>query len=369
MFLDQETLRFIFGLKLRTLRQNKGLSLKQLSLQSGLSPSYINEIEKGKKYPKSEKIIQLAKSLGVSYDELISLKLSDELKSLSRVLENNVFKELPFEVFGIPAQSLFELLGDNPTAFSTLMGTFLELARNHKIQVEDFFFATLRALTDKQNNYFPDLEEKVVEFNKEFGLSQNNKERVNFFNSDHLKFFLEKNYNYKIIVTDFSQFSKEIHDLHYFYTSNKGKRLYLNSIISQREMVFLLSREIALNYLGFDERVPFSHNAKLDSFDQLYNHFKAGYFATALLIPKDIFLERLKDFFNQDKWNQNEFTQWSQEYPGTFEGFALRLTQMLPTFFEIDQIFFWSFEQAVDEAFVFILNLKNKIIIWKKNFI
>ena len=72
MLLDQESLRFIFGLKLRGFRQAKGLSLKNLARSSGLSPSYINEIEKGKKYPKSDKILLLAKGLEISYDELIS---------------------------------------------------------------------------------------------------------------------------------------------------------------------------------------------------------------------------------------------------------------------------------------------------------
>ena len=38
----------------------KGFGLKQLAALTGLSASYINEIEKGKKYPKAEKIMMLA---------------------------------------------------------------------------------------------------------------------------------------------------------------------------------------------------------------------------------------------------------------------------------------------------------------------
>ena len=48
-------LQYIIGIKLRNFRQEKGLGLKQLSSLTGLSTSYINEIEKGKKYPKAEK--------------------------------------------------------------------------------------------------------------------------------------------------------------------------------------------------------------------------------------------------------------------------------------------------------------------------
>ena len=46
-------LQYIIGIKLRNFRQEKGLGLKQLSSLTGLSVSYINEIEKGEKISKS----------------------------------------------------------------------------------------------------------------------------------------------------------------------------------------------------------------------------------------------------------------------------------------------------------------------------
>ena len=58
-----ENVPVIFGLKLRQLREDRGLGLKELSALAGMSPSYVNEIEKGKKYPKADKILQLAEAL------------------------------------------------------------------------------------------------------------------------------------------------------------------------------------------------------------------------------------------------------------------------------------------------------------------
>ena len=49
MIANKETIRLIFGLKLRQIRQEKKLSLVELSKQTGISQSYLNEIEKGKK--------------------------------------------------------------------------------------------------------------------------------------------------------------------------------------------------------------------------------------------------------------------------------------------------------------------------------
>ncbi|MEE8433622.1 MAG: helix-turn-helix transcriptional regulator, partial [bacterium] len=54
-----ENIPVIFGLKLRQLREVRGLGLKELSKLAHISPSYMTEIEKGKKYPKADKIMQL----------------------------------------------------------------------------------------------------------------------------------------------------------------------------------------------------------------------------------------------------------------------------------------------------------------------
>jgi DNA-binding XRE family transcriptional regulator len=53
MSLNTDNIRLVFGLKLKQLRLDKAMSLTELAQKSGLSMSYINEIEKGKKYPKS----------------------------------------------------------------------------------------------------------------------------------------------------------------------------------------------------------------------------------------------------------------------------------------------------------------------------
>ena len=48
-------LRHIFGMKLRSFKQEKGFGLKQLTALTGLSASYINEIEKGEKSIQKQK--------------------------------------------------------------------------------------------------------------------------------------------------------------------------------------------------------------------------------------------------------------------------------------------------------------------------
>ena len=99
--MKEEHIRIIFGLKVKHLRKEKNLSLLELSDLTGISISYLNEIEKSKKYPKSDKIFKLAEVRGVNYDYLVSLKLEDKMKTISDLLQSDILSELPLELFGI----------------------------------------------------------------------------------------------------------------------------------------------------------------------------------------------------------------------------------------------------------------------------
>ena len=79
--------KLIFGLKLKEIRNEKGISYQELREKTGLSLSYLSEIENGKKYPKGDKIMILAKALGVSYDELVSLKVPRKLEPIVNLIQ------------------------------------------------------------------------------------------------------------------------------------------------------------------------------------------------------------------------------------------------------------------------------------------
>ncbi len=60
------------GEKIRTLRKQQGLTLKELALALGFtSHSYASEIETGKKRPSTEMIIKIADLFNVSVDQLV----------------------------------------------------------------------------------------------------------------------------------------------------------------------------------------------------------------------------------------------------------------------------------------------------------
>ena len=99
--MEQDYIKIIFGLKLKQIRTDKNLSLFGLSKLTKLSKSYLNEIEKGKKYPKPDKIAILSEKLDVPYDQLVSLKLDKNLAPIGELLQSKIFKEIPLDLFGI----------------------------------------------------------------------------------------------------------------------------------------------------------------------------------------------------------------------------------------------------------------------------
>ena len=141
----EENIRIIFGLKLKKLRSDKKLSLQELSAKSGVSVSYLNEIENGKKYPKPDKINELARALETTYDQLVSLKINKNLTPVVQVLNLKIINDFLFETFGVDKSLLMSMMASAPTRLSALINSVFEIARNYNLQEEHFYFSCLRS--------------------------------------------------------------------------------------------------------------------------------------------------------------------------------------------------------------------------------
>ena len=128
------SLKHILGLKVRNLRMDNDLSFQELSEKTGLSMSYLSEIEKGKKYPKGDKIIALAEALEVSYDDLVSLQVSEKLEPVVNLLQSDFFKEFPLKAFGVEPQKIIELISVSPEKINAFITSVIAFARNYKMR-------------------------------------------------------------------------------------------------------------------------------------------------------------------------------------------------------------------------------------------
>ncbi|MFT6199799.1 MAG: transcriptional regulator with XRE-family HTH domain, partial [Vicingaceae bacterium] len=122
-FMKEDYIKIIFGLKLKQIRTDKNLSLFGLSKLSGLSKSYLNEIENGKKYPKTDKISILSEKLDVPYDQMVSLKLDKNLAPIGDLLKSKILKEIPLELFGIKESTLIDIVANAPVKVNAFIST------------------------------------------------------------------------------------------------------------------------------------------------------------------------------------------------------------------------------------------------------
>ena len=328
--------RIIFGLKVRQYRQAEQLSFAELSKRSGLSVSYLNEIEKGKKYPKEEKIHALSEALAVPYQELISQNLSPTLAPVSELLKSNFLKDLPLDLFGIELSKVVEIIANAPARVNAFISTLLELSRNYALNEENFYFGALRSYLQLHNNYFEELEEEVKRFEKAHDIPTERPVQT-----ETLARILQADYRYEIIHGGLDA-HEELNGLRSLYLPGQN-RLLTNSRLTAMQERFQLGKELAFHFMELKERAITSSIVTARSFEEVLNHSKAIYFSVALLMPLEAIRRDLNDFFRLEHWQGDAFLDIMRKYDATPEMFYHRLTNVLPEFFGIRKLFFVRF--------------------------
>ncbi len=329
-----ETLRYILGLKLRKLRQKRRLALKEVAARTGLSVSYLSEIETGRKYPKFEKILALSEALAVPFDDLVSLKVDDELGPLTDLFESPFVREFPFHLYGLDMESLLGLLTEAPSKASAMFRTALEIGRTYDVRVEHFLFAALRSYQHQHHNYFADIEQAADAFVEEHGWSEEKG-----LPGLQLKRVLEEEHGYEVRYELFAR-DAALRGLRSIHLDGKKPRLLLNERLLPSQKAFQLAREIGFLRLGLKERSHTSSSLKVESFDQVTNDFKAAYFAGAVMIRRDLLVADVERFFKRKTWSAGDFLSFLHDYRTTPETFFYRLSQLVPQFFGLKEIYF-----------------------------
>ncbi len=343
----EDNIRIIFGLKLRQLRTEKKWSLAHLSKLSGLSASYLNEIEKGKKYPKAEKISALSKALKVPYDEMVSLQLSKNLAPLGDLIMTGILNDLPLEVFGLNFNKLVDWMSNAPLKVGAFAKTIIEISRNYNLQKEYFYFAILRSYQEINENYFSDLEEEAKLF-----LEENNNSQIEH---QFLSNLLKSEHNYKIEKFDAKE-DEGLKSVRSFYIPKNGNKtakacLKINEAATLWQKRFILAREMGFIRLKIAEKerphIPLL--LKAPSFDIVLNNYRASYFGIAILIPQQTLINDLETMFNQEEWSNSFFEKLLEKYAVSPELLLLRMTSIMTQFFGIRKLFFLRFQSKQPE--------------------
>lgn len=342
MKLPDWKIRLIFGLKLKQLRQEKGLSLSELARKSSLSISYLNEIENGKKYPKADKIALLAHTLQVTYDSLVSLKLTKNLAPIGDLLESNILEQLPLDHYGIDVNKVLLQISQAPLQLSALVATLIEMAKNSELSQNNFSRTAIQTYRELNENYFPELENIVDKFCSKFKLNSTSTidlETLSKILTDKFHFTIDEK-----ILTGYPEFAS-IRGVH--ISNSRAKKILINQKLSPYQKSFIVGKEIAYNHLNIKDRSHIYSDISLNSFDELLSNFKASYFATALMIRRESLIKDLSAFFSAAKWNAGAFLSMLDKYNTSVEMFFQRITNVLSKYFNISSFFFLRFNSKI----------------------
>ncbi|MGK0366137.1 MAG: transcriptional regulator with XRE-family HTH domain [Saprospiraceae bacterium] len=333
MLTNEKIIRLIFGFKVRHLRQQKNLSYQELAKLTGLSTSYLNDIEKGKRYPKPAKITNLANALDVDYNYMVATNASKKLQPIIDLLSSKFFRLFPLEDFGISLEKLLELFTQTPDKVNAFISTIFKIARNYQVNEEQFYLEALRSYQDMHNNHFPKLEEAVENFKKEFSI------KVKLpYTSDFLEDQLLEIYDISIDREELSK-NQEISHIRSFYKP-ETKVLYIQKGLLAQQQNFLIARELGFQYLQLQERPYETTLIEVGSFEKLLHNYKASHFAAALLMDGEALANDIRLFARENSWQPKLFLKLLDKYNVSPETLMQRLTNILPHHFGLEDLFF-----------------------------
>ncbi len=353
--MNTNLVNIIFGLKVRQARMDAKFSLSKFAARCDLSPSYVTEIEKGRKYPKTDKILKMAEVLGKDYDDLVSIKLDPSLTYLERILSSPLLQQFPFDAFDLDISDLVGLFTRAPDKASALLQVALEIGRQYDMKDEHFLRAALRSYQEIHDNYFQDIEDKAVEFIRHYALDQDLPVSL-----AALEAIIGDKFGYQVDDTELARHETLSNYRSVFIDGTKPK-LLINAALRPNQLKFVLAREMGYQFLRLKERANTSAPDRVDSFDQVLNDFKASYFAGTLLMPRAAILADIQEFFQQETWSPYRLLNLLEKYDVTPEMLLYRFSELIPQFFGI-RLHFLRFHHDDNYRLVKQLNMNQLLL-------
>lgn len=338
MAFSEDNIKLIFGLKLKQYRTAKKLSLTELADKAGLSVSYLNEIEKGKKFPKAEKIATLASTLDTTYDKLVSLKLEKKLSPVGELLNTQLLDEVPLELFGINKGKLIEMIANAPLKVTAFISTVAQIANTYNLSQENFYFAMLRSYQEMNDNYFEEIEKEVDRFRSEFEIPESG-----VISSDVFRNILQDRFGYSVEENDLEEYPELTHIRSVYI--EEAKKILINAKMAENQKAFLYAKELGYQYLDISgERALMTPWPRATSFDHVLNNSRASYFAGALLISPQALNGQLTEFFKSEIWEAEKLLSILSAYNSSPEMFMIRLLNIVPKYFGLSGMFFMRYD-------------------------
>jgi predicted transcriptional regulator len=225
---------------------------------------------------------------------------------------------------------------------NAFISTFIEMGRNFGMRHEDLYFSVLRSYQEMHDNYFDEVEKQVDEFLKKFQLDP-----AKPIDAETIKEILEREYKYRVNADGLSQ-QPELIGLQSVLVDGKEPTLLLNKNLSKTQRAFILGREAGFAFMKIAERSKTTSWVSFNSFDEVLNNFKGSYFSCALFLNRVNLIASLKETLSSSTFQVQRFQELMNKYIVSPEILLHRLTNILPRYFGINELFFLRFSTTQD---------------------
>ena len=314
------------GSRIRKERRSKGSSQSDLSKKLGISASYLNLLESGRRTITVPLLIKIGNELGLSLKDLTVESNKRILSDVMDVLSNEIFEDLD-----ITNLETNEFISNNPNiakALLTLNDSYKSLRddmqnRLEKMDVDSSVkenkssrlpVEVVSDFLQENKNYFDTLERKAEELRDKIGLRFGPG-----IGSTEIKFtnYLKSEYKneVKIVPPEDDEKSVKRYD-------KKENILYLSEMITYTARNFHLAYQIAyFDGMELIDKIIEDNKFYSQEVIPLLKISLMNYFAAALIMPYDDFLESAKKY-------KYDVEILMHHYAASFEQITHRLTNM-----------------------------------------
>lgn len=270
------------GAKVRAVRRREGLTQVQLAERLGISPSYLNLIEHNRRPLPAPLLIKLAQLFQL---DLQAFSAEDDRELTSSLLE--AFTDPVFEPYELTSGEVREMAGQSPNVARAVLALYGAYRRaqqgEHSSGLEDEAAPPspseeVSDLIQRQNNFFPDLEDAAETLWRAAGLQPNTLQSglIEYLRAVHgiqVRIVAEKDLVGQVRKLDRSEQS-----------------LLLSEVLAPRSITFQLAHVLGLlEQSELLDRICGNQQLTSDESRRLGRVALANYYAGAVLMPYEPF--------------------------------------------------------------------------------
>ncbi len=311
----------LIGQRLRQLRLERGLYQADLARHLGISPAYLNLIEKGKRTVQFPVLYKALERLGQDLETFMaSMGEKRPEDALAKLLDDPLARTLDLD------EDDLQRLRSEPKAATTIAALF-HLYKNTRAQL-DTAVAKLSAgdlprtdyapsdevsdFLQAHRNYFPELEEQADRIRGDFALGR----RVI---SDQLQRVIEKRFNYRVELAPPAAGSSVVRRI-----EREARRITVSPALTEHALKFQLAATAGLLVIDdtkLDERLMVDYAPRHAETSRLIKIHLANYFAGALLLPYG-------DYFREVQRTRYDVEELATLFEMSYEACAHRLCNL-----------------------------------------